>query len=285
MPRPVRSAVAALALLTLVGIVTVTVSRLPAVGAAEQTGTGSSDPERWTIVAGVEVFRGPAASRTSPFRWRRVESLEGVDRFEPGTPTVRISSGVRFELYERTGGGAASTFVWIPVRTVRDLGFDARAHLRRILPAPVLGSAPAADRLVTNVSTWLWTDTAWQPVTVTARVPTPTGFVWTETTATPVSLRFDPGDGSLGTGPVVCEGPGTAWSPDVPDTADSSCSYTFTHSSSVAPNGSSFSGAVSIEWQVTWRGSNGQGGGLAPIVTTAPAGLVVGEIQAVVSGS
>jgi hypothetical protein len=191
---------------------------------------------------------------------------------------VKQIDGTYYVLHWRTCG-SAMTGVWIPELDGTDLAELAVDEVRRRLPAPVTRLAPAPDRLVTQLDTWIWTDpSTWQPVTATAALPTLSATV----TARPVRLRFDPGDGAHGTGQVICTGPGQPWRPEHGDTATSPCSYTYRHSSDLSTSGR-WSTATSIEWQVTYRVSDGGSGSLGPLTTQSSLTVTVNELQALVA--
>lgn len=256
----------------------------PALAASDHSGdigTGSSDPSGWTIAAGVQVYRGGYRRSSSRYTWRQMDAPSGLDRYDGDRPIEKVVSGVRYRLYQRSGNGV-TTLVWVPERTAQQLGFDGRAYLARILPAPDVGTAPPPGDGIVTVGMWFWTTTAWEPLRVTAQVPGPQGTVWSTTTATPVRLAVDPADAS-GSTPFVCEGPGHRWAPGLGDEVASDCSYTYRHSSVLAPDGTAFPAVVSIEWEVSWTSSSGAGGTLDPITTTTRVPITVREIQAIVT--
>lgn len=269
MPRTLSACIALL----------VMVAGQPAAGAS---GDGTSEPSTWRIAAGVQVYLGGYQRSSSPYTWRQMDRSSGLDRYEGDLPIEKVIGGVRYRLYQRTGLGS-TVLVWIPQRTRQQLGFDGRAYLSRILPAPAVGLAPPAGAGIATVGTWFWTTTPWVPVRVTAQVPGPNGMVWATTTATPTRLVVDPGDGALGDGPVVCDGPGRPWTPGLGDDAVSDCMYAYRHSSVLAPDGARFPAVVGIEWDVRWISSSGAGGALAPITTTTHVPITVREIQAIVT--
>jgi hypothetical protein len=62
---------------------------------------------------------------------------------------------------------------------------------------------------------------------------------------------------------VSCAGPGTAYNPNQPPTAQhTDCSYTYLRPSTGQP-GSAYRALVTVTWIVTWTGSGGAGGVLA----------------------
>jgi hypothetical protein len=146
------------------------------------------------------------------------------------------------------------------------------------LPAPTIARSPRADNddhgtpyTWVNLWTWFWTDPAtFTPTsrTVSARTISATA------TATPIALVFDPGNQDQ---PLACAGPGRAWTPadgEGPPT-NGGCAYTYRHVAARVVS------TVSIQWNVTWTGSNGESGRLPTLVTTAQAAFAVEQVQAV----
>ena len=198
----------------------------------------------------------------------------------PGAPDeiIRDFDGVTNFLYFRECTDGTLDPVWVPQLSGRDLATLASDEIHKRLPVPTVGLAPAADRGVVQVGTWIWTDPAtWQPVTATASIP---GLAAT-VTARPLRLRFDPGDGVYGTGPITCDGPGQEWRPEYGDERPSSCMYTYRHASSLAPSGR-WSASMSIDWAVTFAVSDGSSGSLGTLTTSASRALAVGEVEALV---
>ena len=184
--------------------------------------------------------------------------------------------GVTNYLNIRTCSDGTVTLVWIPLLSSRDLATMARDEITKRLPAPVVELAPAASQGIVHVGTWIWTDPAvWQPVTATASIP---GLAAT-TTALPVRLRFDPGDGTYGTGPITCAGPGEPWRPDVGDDQTSSCMYRYDHASSLAASGR-WTATMSIDWAVSFTASDGTGASLGTLTTRTRQPVTVGELEA-----
>jgi hypothetical protein len=273
MRRAVRCAVA------LAVVVTAVLARGAVEAHADEF--GGSDQSSGSIAAGVQIYSGGWRGTGTSCTWKQMTASAALDRFDRDLPIEKVVNGVRFRLYERTCGSRV-TLVWIARRAPRALGGDGRAYLSRILPAPVIATAPPAAHGVVQDDMWFWTPTAWQPMSVTAWIPGPMGPVWATTTATPARLVIDPGDRGLGTGPLVCPGPGQPWAPELGDAAVSECAYAYPHSSVLAPGGHAFTARMSIEWDVSWTSSSGAGGALAPLRTAATTGVTVGEIQAVV---
>lgn len=130
-----------------------------------------------------------------------------------------------------------------------------------------------------NTPTYFWVaEETWAPVVARAEF----GPVWAEATAEPTALIVDPGDL---TEPVRCEFKPPEYVPGTPTETFAGCSHRYLNSSAVAPNGESFTVTVSLEWHVTWRGSDGSGGDLGTLTTTSEGRpLLVAEVQAIVTG-
>ena len=142
------------------------------------------------------------------------------------------------------------------------------------LPDPVIRSSPAPGALqLTRLPVWLWVAAnVWQPQSKTAQVPGES----VTATATPVSAAWSMGDGKT----VTCKGPGTAYAAgDNPSAASPTCGYTYDQSSAGQPRGA-FPVTVTITWDITWQGTGGAGGVLAPLETVAAAEFRVAESQA-----
>ncbi len=141
----------------------------------------------------------------------------------------------------------------------------------------VVELAPRASGGVVHVATWIWADPgAWHDVSATASLPTLAATV----TATPTRIRFDPGDGAYGAGPVDCNGPGAAWEASSGDDAASSCSYTYRHSSSLSPSGL-WTAKVAFTWHAVFTASDGTTADLGTLTTTAELPVTVHELEAV----
>jgi hypothetical protein len=158
-----------------------------------------------------------------------------------------------------------------------------QAAAQLVLPLPLPRHSPdlrLADgraAVVVGEPTWVWTEpTSFAPLS--RRVDA--GPVWTQVTARPVGLEFDPGD----SGPVVgCAGPGTPFdrtrhglhepSPD--------CGFVYAHSSLGQP-GDQVTATYAIRWQVSWVGATAAGpaqGVLPELVSRATSSFVVAEAQ------
>ncbi|MEO3767949.1 hypothetical protein [Streptomyces sp. B5E4] len=153
------------------------------------------------------------------------------------------------------------------------------------VPGTEIEMQPADDRLKVNLPTWIWQEpAAFEEVRVRAELPG-TGL-WAETTATPTSLRLDPGtqdavvhpevgecaindDGSVGR--KYRSGDAEAVPP---------CGITY-HRSSEAVGGS-YELKASITWEVDWTGSGDTGGDLPDGLFETTYDVTVEEIQTVV---
>jgi hypothetical protein len=249
----------------------------PSAAPAGESG-GTKPPS--AIYAGVSVYRGGWHGTASSCTWEPFS----VDVNGNLTGPAKIDNGIHYDLWWKRCPGVGTQTVWIPRIDHRRLSYHATDHLERLLPAPRASFAPPSTNGVVKVGTWFW-NADWSAVSVTAWVPTPSGPRWATTTARPVQLVFEPGDGRLGTGTVTCNGPGTPWTRPRGDAAPSpsGCQYTYRHSSVMAPNRSSFPATVTIVWDVTWRGSSGTGGYSGQLLTSRSYAMTVREIQAVVA--
>ena len=234
-----------------------------------------------TIYAGVSVYRGGWRGTGSSCAWEPHNAMPGGALM----PVFKNVDGIRYQLYDKRCPGPTLEYIWIPDIDHKRLSFNATAYLERILPDPSASFAPPAAKGVVKVGMWFWIDPSdWASFSVTAWVPTPSGTRWATTTARPVRLVFDPGDGGLGSGSVSCTTPGTRWKTAYGDDqrSPSGCQYTFDHSSVMAGNGSSFPAKVTIVWDVSWRSSSGAGGYSGQLRTSSSYAMRVREIQALV---
>ena len=165
-----------------------------------------------------------------------------------------------------------------PAVTPQQLSIIAIGEL--IIPDLQPRTAPPARRGgLVGLPEWFWVPRAvWGPVsrTVTA------GPVWARATAMPTKIVFNPGGGRPG---VTCTGPGTAWQPALPASAQhTACSYTYDQPSAGQP-GNAYAASVTVLWNVFWVGSGGAGGTVAngrPVST--PITLRVAAGEALVTG-
>jgi hypothetical protein len=234
------------------------------------------------IWANVQFSAPPSSGGSDPSgcRWRPSTPYDaGLGQSGEVTRTV---GGVLQRLYERSCQGT-TTLVWVSQPTPGQLGQIARDAVIARLPAPRPRTAPPADRAIVHSGMWFWTDASiWNAVSITAWVPTPSGVLWSRTTARPTSLVMAPG--APGSTPVSCPGPGRVWGPSDGDDTVSACTITYVHDSSLAPSGR-FPAVLGIDWSISWSSSTGQAGVLAGHRTTAPVAVGVSEIQALVTDS
>jgi hypothetical protein len=159
---------------------------------------------------------------------------------------------------------------------VDPVALAAQALNRTPLPTPDIGMnpGPGVPQLV-NLVTFLWIGNGdWSPRTATATA----GSVTSTVTAVPQRAIWDMGNGDS----VVCQGPGTAYVPNVPDDQQpDTCRYTYRHPSVGQPD-LKFPVSVTVEWDATWTASGAAGGGdLGVIRRTSTTSIEVAELQAI----
>jgi hypothetical protein len=145
------------------------------------------------------------------------------------------------------------------------------------LPDPMIQSSPAPGALqLTRLPVWLWVADVWQPQSKTAQVPGES----VTATAAPVSAAWSMGDGTT----ITCTGPGTPYGGTNPAAASPTCGHTYQESSAGQPGGA-YRVTVTITWDITWKGTRGAGGVLAPLETVTAAEFRVAESQALNTSS
>jgi len=147
------------------------------------------------------------------------------------------------------------------------------------LPVPTVGMDPDPytgydsnkhnmPYTLVNVYTWFWDKAGFAPLSKTAAL----NGVSATATATPTTLRFDPGDGS---GSVTCTGPGREWRKSDGFNAPSGggCGFMYRR---VTAGDVPIKATLTVSWTVSWTGSTGAAGTLPPLstTTTTPAFLV-----------
>ncbi|MFJ3794711.1 hypothetical protein ACIPSJ_00310 [Streptomyces sp. NPDC090088] len=149
------------------------------------------------------------------------------------------------------------------------------------VPSKDVSLAPAGTTKV-NLPTWAWLDRAtFRPVSVTARIDAL--GMWATTTATPVSLKIEPGTSDAVTYPAsgVCEfDNGSVGEKYTAGDADKTppCGVKYLRSSG---NGS-YQLKATITWDISWTGSDGGGThDLAPGSFGRSQDVTVQEIQSV----
>ena len=219
--------------------------------------------------------------------WHMSYSYQGND--DPPEPPPDQYYGddpdARWALAHCPANAGRDVLVWWPIggRPPASLIDALRQRARDAVPFPVLGqqAAPSGERdapFITQLPTWLWVDpSAWGPVQAEASIP---GIVTVTAVGTPQRLTWDPGTGDA---PVACDGPGVAYDFGRPDTAQTTdCSYTYRHSSDVAPGRGPYQLTMGLEWDVRWQCDPGCGGGpMAPVTVTTSRPVWVAELQAI----
>ena len=143
-----------------------------------------------------------------------------------------------------------------------------------VLPVPAPSLRPllrfgGQNGGVTGAPIWLWTDPShWSPggIPLTRRVQA--GPVWATVSAAAVRMVWLPGDGSV----VTCLTSGTPLTdPSRGLSGSPNCGYTYRRTSA-DQTGGRYRVTISVTWAVTWVGSDGTGGALAPltVATTFP---------------
>ncbi|MER6382315.1 hypothetical protein [Streptomyces sp. NPDC001250] len=140
---------------------------------------------------------------------------------------------------------------------------------------------PTAKSTV-NVPTWIWLDKGkFQEIKVRAELPRTN--LWAETTAKPVALHLDPGTEDASTLPAsgncTINDDGSIGTPWVKGDGDKTppCGIKYLR----ATNGTPYQLKASITWQITWKGSDGSGGGLPDGTFETTQDMNVQEIQSV----
>ncbi|MER6535782.1 hypothetical protein ABT215_18645 [Streptomyces sp900105755] len=148
------------------------------------------------------------------------------------------------------------------------------------VPSTKVTLAPA-DKTKVNLPTWAWLDGAeFKPVSVTASVPV-LGISAT-TTATPYSLKIDPGTSDAVTYPAsgVCEfrngSIGEAYAKGKAGETPP-CGVKYLRSSGTG----SYPLKATITWKISWTGTGGTGGNLDDGTFGATQDVIVQEIQSV----
>ncbi|MCL2553025.1 MAG: hypothetical protein FWE75_12895 [Actinomycetia bacterium] len=167
------------------------------------------------------------------------------------------------------------------VITTAMLAKIAAAHTQ--VPGVSIETNPRGTQTV-NLPTWVKLRDNFAPVTVRATVDLGGGAtLWAETTAKTDSVHIDPGtpDAQVFPGggdcPVGADGSVGADYNGNPK-ATPPCGVTYQHSTQ---NRGPFQLNVTAVWGVTWQGSDGDGGTLAPGTISDPTPITVREIQTV----
>jgi len=161
----------------------------------------------------------------------------------------------------------------------------AQAYAELVPPDPVVRRSPGEDYTdpasgvpVTwlGLFTWFWVDRVdWVPLTRTVELRGVSATV----TATPTSASFEPGDGSS---PLVCDGPGRAWTAGDANLDPSSvggCGHMYERVTA----GAGITATTKVNYAVTWTSNTGAGGVLPDLAgTSTSAPFMVEQIRVVI---
>jgi hypothetical protein len=146
------------------------------------------------------------------------------------------------------------------------------------LAQAIVHTAPTAPHLSwVLLRTWLWIPAAqWRPLRGTATA----GPTSVTATVRPVKVTWDLGEDTL-----TCDGPGRVWRSWMTDAADTTCGYTYEHTSADQP-GEAYRITATITYAVSWvcAGACTATGGTLDDIDGAPgtATLRVGERRSMV---
>ena len=242
------------------------------------TPPGDTDPVSEPVSGG-----GPAGTPGHELcRWVNVESTSTLRQQFPEAPPDAVFQVVDCGAFDIRAG---VNFRWVPPGTpaapvppppgvVAQLLF---ARVKVEMDAPVLASDPPVG-VSSVVNTPVFVEvTNWQPQITDSECVL---GVCVTMTATP-ALTFDPGDGS---GPLVCDPPGSRYVPggaSLADQAVGACAHTYLQRTGVAGRPDAWPGSVTVSWDVNWAGG-GTTGVFGPLVFSAPFARSVEEVSAVV---
>jgi enoyl reductase len=163
------------------------------------------------------------------------------------------------------------------VVTPKILAGLAYAEIR--VPDTDIDMAPAQAQKV-NLPTWAWLDKAeFKPVSVTASVPVLD--IKATTTATPVSMRIEPGTKDAKLHPASGKCPiskdGSIGTPYKKGNADKTppCGLTYLRASGDTP----YKLKATVTWEIDWKGSGGAGGDLPDGTFGTTQNVTVQEVQ------
>lgn len=208
--------------------------------------------------------------------WKGQGCLDLFDRYHGVMPVVAFNMFVMASGCPGVAAGAAP-----PPPTPAQLAERAAATF--LLPHPSGHRSPSEDKDIggypftyINLWTFYWTDPGtWRSLTATAEA----GGNYATVTATPVSLTFDPGNGS---GSVWCVGPGRPWVESDGDSAPSGQACGYQYSKVTGPGYEHpVASTQTITWRLTWMGSNKSNGTLTSKRTATNGPLNVLQVQTV----
>ena len=248
---------------------------------ADNRGSSGTDPPN-ILYVNVQYGSppvGPAGTDSHHCVWTPAGAASTTSGAVLDTRTV---NGAVQHLFVRTCPGTFD-LIWVSQPSAKGLSSLVTSQAKALVPKPSFGSAPRAETGVVNVDMWLWTDPGAYATVSTGKawVPTPTGSIWAQATATPLHLVFTPGE--PGSEPFACDGPGQRWEPAFGEEAKSACTYRYLHSSEISGSGT-FSAQWSIVWSITWTSNVSVGETLPAYLTTSLQEITVKEIQAVIVG-
>lgn len=150
------------------------------------------------------------------------------------------------------------------------------------VPSTTVELSPATTQKV-NLPTWIWLDQAtFNPVSVTARVPVLD--LYATTTATPVSLRIEPGTEDAKLHPTSGECPinedGSIGTPYTKGNSEKTppCGLTYLRSS----GDGTYPLQATLTWEISWEGTGNTGGDLPDGTFGTTQNITVDEIQSIV---
>ncbi|MER6075680.1 ATP/GTP-binding protein [Streptomyces sp. NPDC001817] len=120
------------------------------------------------------------------------------------------------------------------------------------LVGPSVANPKAGGKYVVGMPMWMWVDqtqTTYGPNSATATA----GGVSVTASAKVSSISWDMGDG---TGAVVCNGPGTKYSPSMGKAQSPDCDHVYDKASTDEAGGK-FHGTATATWTVNWRVTGG----------------------------
>lgn len=133
--------------------------------------------------------------------------------------------------------------------------------------APVIHTSPAAGDHLVGVEAWFWVS-SWDGISRSATA----GSVTVTVSAQPTSLVIDPGDGSP---TFTCPGPGVAFDPARPASAQSSdCTHTYVRAGN-------YTATATVVYEVSFTSNVGVDGDLGTIEPSSTLDLAVAEAQAI----
>ena len=247
-------------------------------GAAKTEDGAEAWTERVADVARGRGSRRPARPAAVACRWERVDDpfllhylLEQIPIEGDGYFAKRMCR-VENENWE------LRDVRWVKTREPNPVELAEAVREQLVLPRPVIVLTPAVDRLqIVHFETWLHTE-EWQPWSETAVIDGVSATV----VATPVSVRWDMGDGAV----VECAGPGALYdfSRRAVDQA-TDCGHTYRRTSAAQP-GQTYIVTATTRYALAWQaaGAVAAAGSLGFVERSASVPVRVGEVRALEVG-